>query len=102
MVPATEPVRPLAPRAKKSAEAEASESAARAKPDPRELEAAVERFSAQAASLEFSINKDDGRTIVRVVDRETQTLIRQIPSEEALAISKALDQMQGLLLKMKA
>lgn len=90
------------PRARKSADAPAPESQPQASAGTGTLEDAVQHLAAQAASLEFSVNKDDGHTIVRVIDRETQKLIRQIPSEEAIAISRSLDRMQGFLLKMKA
>lgn len=55
-----------------------------------------------AQNLQFSIDKGTGRTIVKVVDAQTDEVIRQIPSEELLAISKALDRLQGLLLHQKA
>ncbi|MEZ0232199.1 MAG: flagellar protein FlaG [Methylophilaceae bacterium] len=55
-----------------------------------------------ANSITFSIDKDTGRTIVKVIDKHTQEVIRQIPDDEVLAISKALDKLQGLLLKQTA
>lgn len=54
-------------------------------------------------NLEFTIDSDTKRSIVKLVDSETGDVIRQFPSEEALAISKAIDRMQqGLLLKQEA
>ena len=54
-------------------------------------------------SLEFSVDTDTNRTVVKMKDTETGELIRQFPSEETLAISRAIDQFQqGLLLKQKA
>ena len=55
-----------------------------------------------AQSLQFSIDKDSGSTIVKVVDTESKKVIRQIPSEVVLAIAKALDKLQGLLVKQQA
>ncbi|NTV09682.1 MAG: flagellar protein FlaG [Zoogloea sp.] len=55
-----------------------------------------------AQNLLFSVDKDSGRTLVKIVDSATDKVIRQIPSEEVLAISKAIDKLQGLLLKDKA
>lgn len=55
-----------------------------------------------SSSLEFSVDQDSGRTIVRVVDVETKDVIRQIPNEEALAIAKSLDKLQGVLIRQKA
>ena len=54
-------------------------------------------------NLEFSVDTETDKSIVKLVDTETGDLIRQFPSEEALAISRAIDQMQqGLLLKQEA
>lgn len=50
----------------------------------------------------FSIDEDLGKTVVKVVDRSTKELIRQFPSEEMLQIAKALDKLQGLLVKQQA
>ncbi len=53
-------------------------------------------------SLQFSVDKDSGKPVVTVIDRNTNEVITQIPSEEMLEISKHLDQMTGLLLKTEA
>ncbi len=70
------------------------------------LEAAVKNInefvSPMTQSIEFSLDKDSGRTIVKVVDSETQKVLRQIPDEEVLQISKTLDKLQGLLIKQTA
>ncbi len=63
----------------------------------------VERAVApMAQSLAFSLDKDSGKTVVKVMDTETNEVIRQIPSEEVLAISKAVDKLKGLLIKQQA
>lgn len=59
-------------------------------------------ISIQASGLEFSVDQDSHRTIVKVVDRQTNELIRQIPTVETLKIAHALDQAQGLLIKQQA
>lgn len=61
-----------------------------------------ELMSALGHSLRFNIDAETGKTIVKVIDSQTQEVIKQIPSEEMLAISKALDKLQGLLVKQKA
>ncbi len=53
-------------------------------------------------SLEFSINDDTQQVVIRVTDKVTKELIRQIPSEEMLAMAKALDTIKGLLIKQQA
>jgi flagellar protein FlaG len=55
-----------------------------------------------ARNLQFSVDDSSGETIVKVVDMETGNVIRQMPSQEALDISKAIDRLQGLLLRQKA
>jgi len=59
-------------------------------------------LQAMSADIEFSIDSDSNRTIVKVVNPQTQELIRQIPTKEALAISKSLERIQGLLIHHKA
>ena len=53
-------------------------------------------------SVEFSLDKDTDTMVVKVMDIATKEVIRQIPSEEMLAIAQALDKIQGLLIKQKA
>lgn len=53
-------------------------------------------------SLQFSIDKDSDTMVVTVIDASTKEVIKQIPSEEMLALAKALDQLKGLLVKQKA
>lgn len=42
-------------------------------------------------NLQFSVDKDLDRTVIRVVDTDTKQVIRQIPSEEMLAIARRTD-----------
>jgi flagellar protein FlaG len=51
--------------------------------------------------LHFSVDADSGETIIRVVDSANQKLIRTIPSDEFLSISKQLNQSVGMLLNAK-
>lgn len=53
-------------------------------------------------SLQFSVDDDTGKTVVKVIDSVTKEVIKQFPSEEMLAIAKALDGIKGLLLQQKA
>jgi flagellar protein FlaG len=55
------------------------------------------------SELVFTIDKETNKTVVRLVDMNTGDTIKQFPSEEALAISRAIDRMQkGLLVKQQA
>lgn len=77
-----------------------------APPDAQAVGQAVENINQAMKSLsnriEFSIDEDSKRQVVKVIDPDTKEVIRQMPSEEALAISKALDRLQGLLIKQEA
>ncbi|MDH3763583.1 MAG: flagellar protein FlaG [Gammaproteobacteria bacterium] len=44
--------------------------------------------------LAFNVDQDSGRTIIRVIDSESGELIRQIPSEDLLAIATHLRDFQ--------
>lgn len=70
-----------------------------------ELEAAVKKLNelvSAATTIMFSVDEDSGKTIVKVVDMETQTVLRQIPNEEALAMARNMDRLQGLVLRQQA
>lgn len=74
----------------------------------QELEETLQRVreslkSMASNNLEFSIDDTTGKTVVRVVDSSTKELIRQIPTEEMLAIAQALDgEIKGLLVRNQA
>jgi len=74
--------------------------------DPAELRQRVdelnEAMKVHASSIQFSIDDDSGRTIVKVVDTDTDTVLRQYPSKELLAISKQIDKFQGMFVKTQA
>ncbi len=63
-------------------------------------------------SVNFSVDSESDETVIKVVDADTQKVIRQIPSEEMLTISQKIKEMQdsgesgnelsGLLLDRKA
>lgn len=57
-------------------------------------------------SVEFSINSSTGQVVVQVVDTQTQTILMQTPSKQAIAIAQAQLQAQdnprGLLIKTQA
>ena len=73
---------------------------------PQDLQAAVDSMNDFVSSirnpLNFSIDKDTGQTIVKVIDQTTDEVIKQIPSEEMLAIAKAIDKLKGLFIQQEA
>ncbi|MCI0508822.1 flagellar protein FlaG [Chromohalobacter marismortui] len=56
----------------------------------------------RAYNVQFELSEHSGRIVTRIVDRESQELIRQIPSEEVLRIAEALEQRQGRLVDWEA
>ncbi len=57
-------------------------------------------------SVEFSINSSTGQVVVQVVDTQTQAIIMQTPSKQAIAIAQAQLEahanQRGLLIKTEA
>lgn len=74
--------------------------------DKATLTGAVQKLNDYVApalqTIQFSIDDDTDRIVVKVVDTETQQVLRQIPNEEVLAISKTLDNLRGLVIRQKA
>lgn len=52
--------------------------------------------------LHFSLDEESGRTIIKVIDPETEELVRQIPQEEVLEVARALENNGGLMPEAKA
>ena len=82
---------------------QAEKTAAEREIDVSQAAQRVEKFvQTMSSDLQFSIDASSGDTVVRVIDRATKEVIRQIPSEEMLVIARALERMQGLLIRQKA
>jgi len=72
-----------------------------------ELEAYVQNAQ---RNLDFQVDDRTGRVVVKVIDATDDSVIRQIPSEEMVAISQRLQDyldksqmdMRGMLLEIKA
>ena len=76
-------------------------------PDPQQLQKALEELNKTAglinAGLQFTWSKSDDKVIVvRIINKDTKEVIRQIPSEEAIRVSRAIEDFRGLLVKDKA
>ena len=99
---------PVAPDATRSAKPAGAASAAPAVPAPTrgEVEQAVssanEQMHSIAPSLQFEIDADTQQVVIRLVDRQDQRVLRQVPSAEMLAIARALERMQALLVRTRA
>ena len=77
-------------------------------PPPSEIELKQAVAATNAAlkqvtnNVEFELDAGTGRTVIRVIDTDTRQVIRQMPSEEMLAIARALDTIKGLLVRQEA
>lgn len=67
----------------------------------KRLEEAVQRLNDQMQqsqrSLGFSVDKETDILIVRVTNKETGELVRQIPAEAVVRLSKSIEDLKGLL-----
>ncbi|MCX4193854.1 flagellar protein FlaG [Methylophaga sp. OBS1] len=52
-------------------------------------------------SLQFTVDENSGDTVVKVIDSETDEVVRQIPSQELLDARNAADKYRGILLEVK-
>jgi flagellar protein FlaG len=65
------------------------------------VQAANAALEAQDQSLQFIIDPDTRSVVVRLVDTRNNEVLRQVPSEEMLAIAKAIDRMELPLLRTR-
>ena len=74
--------------------------------DKADLETAVKKLNDLVApalqTVQFSLDAESERMVVKVVDTASKQVLRQIPNEEVLAMSKTLDKLQGLMIRQTA
>lgn len=59
----------------------------------------IERMSKLLSrKLEFAMDDSGERAVMRVVDEETREILRQVPTQEALEIAKAMARIHDMLL----
>ena len=66
------------------------------------VEELKKKLSMLNTQLQIRIDKDTNITVVKVIDKQTHKVIRQIPPEYVLKIAKYLDEIAGILLNEKA
>jgi flagellar protein FlaG len=88
---AAAPAVPAAPAAVEATQPEQQKAASSA-----QLQEAVSKLNDYVQNIQrtlaFSVDKETGRTIVKVYDSETKELIRQIPPEETVKLAASLDE----------
>lgn len=52
--------------------------------------------------LHFIVDEDTGRTVIKVIDSETDEVIRRIPAEEVLNLARYLEHNHAAVLKAQA
>jgi flagellar protein FlaG len=65
---------------------------------PQLVEAATElneRLSGFNTALQFSVDDQYGEMVLKVIDKESKEVIRQIPPEQALALAKSLRELEA-------
>ncbi len=71
----------------------------------KDLEQALSRvrevFQKADSRLEFTVDPDLDRVVVKVMDGDSGTVIRQIPQQEVIDLAKRLETPTGLLLHHK-
>jgi len=71
--------------------------------DVEQARASIERFvQSMKRELEFAVDDASGRTIITVRNKETGEIIRQIPSEEVIALARAYAEGQPVLIDSTA
>jgi flagellar protein FlaG len=71
--------------------------------DIEQARASIERFvQSMKRELEFTVDEASGRTIITVRNKETGELVRQIPSDEVIALARAYAEGQPVLLDSSA
>jgi len=51
--------------------------------------------------LHFSVDKDNGHMVVKIIDSESEEVIRQIPREDVLAIAERMQEVrEGLIIRL--
>ena len=87
-------------------EVKAPVAAVEPKPTPEATKAAVKQanraMAALSATLSFEVDVETQTTVVKVIDSSDNSVLRQIPSQEMLEIARALDRLQGMLVRDKA
>jgi len=75
-------------------------------PERGELEQSVQDLNSLVQELQrelrFSVDDNSGDTVVKVIDRQTDEVVRQIPSEEILQLRERLEAATGALFKGEA
>ena len=65
------------------------------------VEAANERLSSRGTSISMAIDKATDTVIVQIRDQQSGDTVRQIPSQQALQISRNIERLTGIMIDQK-
>ncbi|WP_332879166.1 flagellar protein FlaG [Massilia sp. S19_KUP03_FR1] len=75
-------------------------------PTSADIKTALEKLNhsmtESSQDLQFSVDEDSKQTVVKLIDRNTHEVLRQMPTKEALEIAKSLDKAMGKLIDQRA
>ena len=54
-------------------------------------------YQVATTKVSFDVDKDTGRSVVRVLNKETGEIVRQVPPEELLTLVARMRQLSGLI-----
>lgn len=88
-----------------SSELKANESLSNTELSPDKLEKVAQQLQnfmgEMNRSIQFKVDEDSGRNVIKVIDKESGDLVKQYPSEEVLGIVSKLAEATGVLIDFK-
>ena len=55
-----------------------------------------------STKISFDVDEDTGQSVVRVINKETGEVVRQVPPEELLTLAARMRQLSGLIFNQEA
>jgi flagellar protein FlaG len=71
-------------------------------PSSKEIVSSPPDINGENIALDFQVDPTTGERVVRILDKKTGEVIRQVPPEELLQVMAALRSLKGLLLSTKS
>lgn len=97
--PKPAPVKNAPPRPEKEKAPEKEPAAVQKKLDPDFLEKVTRELNNEFrifnTAMSFSVDGNTGRTVIKILDRETEKVVREIPPDEMLRIAAKLTEVIG-------
>lgn len=104
--PQAAPAPPASIPAPQSANASGQAAASAPQPTAQQLKTAVDQANKAAqnvtSDVEFSVDNTTGIRIVKVVNTQTQQVIRQMPAQEIIDMAQSFEKSTGLIIQQKA